>query len=77
MVLVPARCFPDESCPENGGRGWDAVAAAPKEGTVLVTFTNARDASGRSFGGVRMLADALEPREAASEPASRQPAEPA
>ena len=77
LVLVPARCFPDESCPENGGRGWDAVAAAPKEGTVLVTFTNARDASGRSFGGVRMLADALEPREAAPGPASRPPAEPA
>ena len=61
--MVPASCFPDETCSENDGAGWSARTTAPKDGTVLVTFTAARDDRGRRFGGVRMLASALVPLE--------------
>ena len=48
-VLVPASCFPEEPCHENGGKGWCAVAVPRKRGTATVTFEAARDADGLPF----------------------------
>ena len=48
-VLVPASCFPEERCEENGGEGWDAFAVPRSRGAASVTFQAARDSSGLPF----------------------------
>ena len=58
-VIVPATCFPDEDCSENGGAGWSATATLSAKGCVNVTFTHARDEAGRRFASVAMRASAL------------------
>ena len=58
-VIVPASCFPSEECSENGGRGWSATVTPAVKGQVKVTFTHARDESGRRFASVVMRASAL------------------
>ena len=58
-AIVPASCFPNEECNENGGRGWSATAVPTAKGQVRVTFTHARDEAGRRFASVAMRASAL------------------
>ena len=64
-VIVPAHCFPSETCAENGGAGWCAVAVPRKRGAAMVTFEAARDAEGLPFRPVllqmRVLKDASRP----------------
>ena len=53
-VMVPAHCFPNETCTENDGRGWTAYATKEGRGAARITFAHAKDAKGRCFAPIRM-----------------------
>ena len=60
-VIVPASCFPGETCLENSGKGWSAHAVTRPRGSASVTFDLARDADGRPFQPMLLKDSALLP----------------
>ena len=61
-VLVPASLWPDYTCHEHGGRGWDAVVHSVKRGAATVRFSTLRhDDGSRDKSAYYLDVSALEP----------------
>ena len=60
-VLIPAETWPDETCLEHDGAGWEATVERCSTRGATVSFSNARTARGRRYGDVQLKLSALQP----------------
>ena len=60
-VLIPAIVWPDETCLEHDGSGWEGVIRRCSARGATVSFTTARAACGRPYGDARLDLAALQP----------------
>ena len=60
-VLIPAMTWPDETCLEHDGAGWEATVERCSTRGATVSFSNARTARGRHHGDVQLKLSALQP----------------
>ena len=63
-VMLPRYLWPQDSCFENGGAGWDAyvVRVVPKTASAVVAFIAATDADGRPFEDTTLKLSLLLPK---------------
>jgi hypothetical protein len=60
-VLVPRAMWPGYPCDENKGAGWTALVVKASRGYAHVSFSRARDASGRRYANANVALDMLVP----------------
>jgi hypothetical protein len=61
LVLVPASIWPDYSCDEHGGEGWEARVRRCAYGRATVHFLHARDSAGKGYPDEHLSVDQLIP----------------
>jgi hypothetical protein len=61
LVLVPAKLWPDYSCDEHGGEGWEAQVRRCANGRATVKFLHARDAEGNEYPDEHLSIEQLVP----------------
>ena len=60
-VLVPAHLWPDYTCDEHGGDGWEAQVTRCVRGRATVRFLHAKDAQGDSYPDEHLDVSVLTP----------------
>ena len=60
-VLVPAAVYPQYTCSERGGAGWECLVISATGVSAVVRFLHARAADGRPYADERLPLHALQP----------------
>ena len=60
-VLIVSQLYPQETCDEHGGVGWEAVVQSATSLTAVVRFTSARSPDGRPYEDERLPLQQLRP----------------
>ena len=61
VALVPRSRYPNESCSEHDGRGWEVLIISATSQTAVVRFLFARTARGQRYEDTREPLHLLEP----------------
>ena len=60
-VLVPASVYPQYTCTERAGAGWECLVISATGVSAVVRFTHARTADGRPYADERLPLHAVQP----------------